>query len=75
MKASSSCGEIAIQAAKSIGLQFGSIDLVEVGQSWRVLEINSGVVMEALGRTHPELVYTAYAAALDKVFSEPHIQP
>ena len=66
------CVEIATQAAKSIDLRFGSIDVVEVGNSWRVLEINSGVVMEALGRTHPELVYTAYAAALDKVFGEPH---
>ena len=69
------CVELAIEAAKSIDLRFGSIDVVEVDNSWRVLEINSGVVMEALGKAHPELVYAAYAAALDKVFGEPHIQP
>jgi glutathione synthase/RimK-type ligase-like ATP-grasp enzyme len=69
------CVEIAIQAAKSIELRFGSIDVVEVDDSWRILEINSGVVMEALGKAHPALVYAAYAAALDKVFGEPHIQP
>lgn len=69
------CIELAIKAAKSIGLRFGSIDVVEVDNAWRVLEINSGVVMEAFGKRHPELVYEAYAAALDKVFSEPHIQP
>ena len=34
----------------------------------KVLEINSGVMMEALGRLHPELVYAAYDAALDKDF-------
>ena len=62
------CVEIAIQAAKSIELRFGSIDVVEVDDAWRILEINSGVVMEALGKAHPELVYAAYAAALDKVF-------
>jgi glutathione synthase/RimK-type ligase-like ATP-grasp enzyme len=62
------CVELAIKAAKSIELRFGSIDVVQVGDSWRVLEINSGVVMEALGKTHPELVYAAYSAALDKVF-------
>jgi glutathione synthase/RimK-type ligase-like ATP-grasp enzyme len=62
------CVELAIEAAKSIDLRFGSIDVVEVDNAWRVLEINSGVVMEALGKTHPELVYAAYAAALDKVF-------
>ncbi|HEV7407260.1 MAG TPA: RimK-like protein [Bradyrhizobium sp.] len=69
------CVELAIKAAKSIDLRFGSIDLVEVDGGWRILEINSGVVMEALGKTHPDLVYAAYAAALDKVFGEPHIQP
>jgi glutathione synthase/RimK-type ligase-like ATP-grasp enzyme len=69
------CVEIAIKAAKSIDLRFGSIDLVEVDNSWRILEINSGVMMEALGKAHPDLVYAAYAAALDRVFSEPHIQP
>ena len=69
------CVELAIKAAKSIDLRFGSIDVVQVDDAWRVLEINSGVVMEALGKTHPDLVYAAYAAALDKVFGEPHIQP
>jgi glutathione synthase/RimK-type ligase-like ATP-grasp enzyme len=69
------CVEIAIRAAKSIDMRFGSIDVVEVDKSWRILEINSGVVMEALGKTHPELVYAAYSAALDKVFGETHIQP
>ena len=63
------CVELAIAAAKSIDLRFGSIDVVQVDDGWRVLEINSGVVMEALGKTHPDLVYAAYAAALDKVFS------
>ena len=64
------CVELAIKAAKSIDLRFGSIDVVQVDGAWRVLEINSGVVMEALGKTHPELVYAAYAAALDRVFGE-----
>jgi len=62
------CVELAIAAAKSIDLRFGSIDVVRVDDAWRVLEINSGVVMEALGKTHPELVYAVYSAALDKVF-------
>lgn len=69
------CVEIAIRAAKSIGLRFGSIDVVRVDNSWQILEINSGVMMEALGKRHPDMVYAAYSAALDKVFSEPHTQP
>jgi hypothetical protein len=33
-----------------------------------VLEINSGVMMEALGKLYPELVYATYGAALDRIF-------
>jgi glutathione synthase/RimK-type ligase-like ATP-grasp enzyme len=70
-----SCVGIAVLAAKAIDLRFGSIDVVQVDNRWQVLEINSGVMMEALGKRHPDLVYAAYAAALDKVFGEPHIRP
>ena len=62
------CVQIAIDAAKAIEIRFASIDVVQVDGSWQILEINSGVMMEALGKTHPELVYAAYSAALDKVF-------
>jgi glutathione synthase/RimK-type ligase-like ATP-grasp enzyme len=62
------CVQIAVEAAKAIGIRFGSIDVVRVDDSWQILEVNSGVKMEALGRRHPELVYAAYNAALGKVF-------
>jgi glutathione synthase/RimK-type ligase-like ATP-grasp enzyme len=62
------CIEIAVQAAKAIGIRFGSIDVIQVDGAWKILEINSGVMMEALGRQQPDLVYAAYSAALDKVF-------
>jgi glutathione synthase/RimK-type ligase-like ATP-grasp enzyme len=62
------CVEIAVQAAKSIEMRFGSIDVVRVNGSWQILEVNSGVMMEALGKSHPDLVYAAYNSALDKVF-------
>jgi glutathione synthase/RimK-type ligase-like ATP-grasp enzyme len=63
------CVRIAIEAAKAIGIRFGSMDVVRVGGSWQILEVNSGVKMEALSKPHPELVYAAYKAALDKVFA------
>ena len=62
------CIEIAVRAAKAIGIRFGSIDVIQVDGAWKILEINSGVMMEALGKQQPDLVYTAYSAALDKVF-------
>ena len=64
------CVALAVAAARAIGLRFGSVDVVRVGDDWRVLEINSGVMMEALGQAHPELVEATYNAALDKVFGE-----
>lgn len=43
---------IAIEAAKVLGLQFGSVDVIidDAGRR-RVLEVNSGVMMEFLART------------------------
>jgi glutathione synthase/RimK-type ligase-like ATP-grasp enzyme len=60
--------QLAVKAAQAIGIRFASIDVVRVRGEWQVLEINSGVMMEALSRLHPELVYAAYDAALDKAF-------
>ena len=56
------------QAARAIGIRFASIDVVSVDGRWQILEVNSGVMMESLSKHHPELVYAAYDAALDKVF-------
>jgi len=68
-KVRQACIEIAVQAARALGIRFGSIDVVEVDGALKILEVNSGVMMEALSRQHPELVYAVYSAALDKVFS------
>jgi glutathione synthase/RimK-type ligase-like ATP-grasp enzyme len=63
------CVEIAIKAAQAIEMRFGSFDVVRVDGRWQILEVNSGVMMEALSRLHPDLVYAAYDRALDKVFA------
>ena len=62
------CVELAIKAARAIGIVFAAMDLVSVDGTWKVLEINSGVMMEALAKLHPELVQATYDAALDRVF-------
>lgn len=63
------CVKLATNAASAIGIVFASIDVVRVDGDWRVLEINSGVMMEALAKWHPELVQATYDAALDRVFA------
>lgn len=62
------CVKLATDAANAIGIRFASIDVVRVDGVWRVLEINSGVMMESLAKLHPELVQATYDAALDRVF-------
>jgi glutathione synthase/RimK-type ligase-like ATP-grasp enzyme len=64
------CVGIAVDAASAIGITFASIDVVRVDGAWKALEINSGVMMEALAKLHPELVQATYDAALDRVFAE-----
>lgn len=63
------CVALATDAARAIGINFASVDLVRVDGAWRVLEINSGVMMEALARLHPDLVFHIYDAALDRLFA------
>ena len=67
-KTRDACAEIAIRAAKAVDIRFASIDVVQVDGVWQVLEINSGVMMEALSKLHPDLVYAAYNLALDRLF-------
>ncbi|MCA6124593.1 RimK-like protein [Bradyrhizobium sp. WSM 1704] len=63
------CVALALKAAQAVGIRFASIDVVRVDGGWKVLEVNSGVKMEALGKRHPALVEAAYHAALDAVFA------
>ena len=63
------CVPLAVRAAQAIGIRFASVDVVRVADEWKVLEINSGVMMETLGQHHPEFVQAAYTAALDKLFA------
>ena len=65
------CVRIAVDAARAIGITFASIDVVRVDGAWKTLEINSGVMMEALAKVFPELVQATYDAALDRVFGDP----
>ncbi|QOZ37237.1 RimK family alpha-L-glutamate ligase [Bradyrhizobium sp. CCBAU 53421] len=60
---------LAIKAAQALRIRFASIDVVQVDGGWHILEVNSGVKMEALGKHAPDLVEMIYSTALDKVFA------
>lgn len=61
------CVAIAAEAADAIGLGFGAVDVVWTAQGPRVLEINSGVMIESLSRRFPDLAEQVYTRALDRV--------
>jgi glutathione synthase/RimK-type ligase-like ATP-grasp enzyme len=63
------CVALAIAATGALGIRFASVDVVRAHDRWQVLEINSGVVMERLGRQYPDRVQAVYSAALDRVFA------
>jgi glutathione synthase/RimK-type ligase-like ATP-grasp enzyme len=70
-EASTACVKIAAAAVRAIGIDFAAVDVVRSDGAWKVLEINSGVRMEALGALYPDLVCATYGAALDRIFSQP----
>ena len=48
-------------------MRFGSIDIVNVGGAWKVLEINSGVMMEALSQLPEMDALQLLKSALDQM--------
>jgi len=68
---STACVKIAAAAVRAIGIDFAAVDVVRSDGAWKVLEINSGVRMEALGARYLDLVCATYAAALDRIFNQP----
>jgi D-alanine-D-alanine ligase-like ATP-grasp enzyme len=61
--------ELASRAAAAIGLRFGAVDVIFEQGAPRILEINSGVMMETLHSRYPAIVEAAYSAALDQVLA------
>lgn len=51
--------DLALRAARAIGVEVASVDVIEHGGTLAVLEINAGIMMEALART-PEGAAIAY---------------
>lgn len=62
---------LALAAANALNLRFGSVDIVSVAGSLMVLEVNSGVMMEALAGVPggQALAEQIYAQALDAMFA------
>ncbi|MCI6676164.1 MAG: hypothetical protein MSG78_04550 [Clostridiales bacterium] len=62
--------QLAIDAARALNLRFASIDIVKCNGEWRVLEVNSGVMMENLasnGIRCYELAKEIYRKAIKKM--------
>jgi glutathione synthase/RimK-type ligase-like ATP-grasp enzyme len=63
--------QLAIQAAQSLNLRFGSVDVLLTREGPKILEVNGGVMMEFIARGMPGGEATAariYCRALDAMF-------
>lgn len=45
---------LALQATAALGIELASVDIAHTATGFKVLEINSGIMMESLVETHPE---------------------
>ncbi|WP_405584627.1 RimK family alpha-L-glutamate ligase [Streptomyces sp. NBC_01190] len=69
---SAALAELALRAMRSLGLAFGSVDIVEVDGALAVIEVNSGVTLEHFSDQAEEHHATAeriYAAAVTACFA------
>lgn len=65
-----SLSEIAVKAAKSIGIAFASVDIAQTNEGLKVLEVNSGVMMESFSQFSEENYIKAksiYGEAIDLI--------
>lgn len=63
---------LAISAAKALGMRFASVDVIQTDAGLQVLEVNSGVMMDAFlaqGDECYELGKSVYADAVDVLFA------
>ncbi len=62
---------LALQAAKTVNIQFASVDIIKTEGAYLVLEINSGVMMENFSQmsdAHYQIAKSIYREALQSIF-------
>ncbi|MDP3450909.1 MAG: hypothetical protein Q8R87_10030, partial [Anaerolineaceae bacterium] len=65
-------GSLALSAAQAVNARFASVDIICTGGDFKVLEINSGIMMESFARMNAENHQAAksiYLEALNSTFS------
>lgn len=62
---------LATHAVKALSVNVASVDVIQTTSGWKVLEVNSGIMMESLAGSHPagrELARQFYGKILEQVF-------
>ena len=49
-----SLSDLALRAAQAVNVRFASVDIIRTGGEFKVLEINSGIMMESFARMNPQ---------------------
>jgi len=64
--------ELALKAAKAVGVTFASVDIIKVKDQWMVLEINSGIMMDHFSQisdVYYQIAKSIYREAIEKLIS------
>lgn len=64
--------ELALRAAEAVSVRFASVDIIRTGGEFKVLEINSGIMMESFARMNLQnyqLAKSIYKEALTALFA------
>jgi len=68
----SQLSDLALRAAEAVNVRFASVDIIRTGGEFKVLEINSGIMMESFARLNTynyQLAKSIYKEALEAIFS------
>jgi len=68
----SQLSDLALHAAEAVNVRFASVDIIRTGGEFKVLEINSGIMMESFARLNTynyQLAKSIYKEALEAIFS------
>ena len=68
----SQLSDLALRAAEAVNVRFASVDIIRTGGEFKVLEINSGIMMESFARINVhnyQLAKSIYKEALTSLFA------
>jgi glutathione synthase/RimK-type ligase-like ATP-grasp enzyme len=62
--------KLALQAIKTVGINFASVDIAQIGNTFKIMEINSGVMLEKFAvysKHNYQIAKNIYSKAINSI--------